>query len=198
MLFGTCALSLRFFEAAPLRALRRVGANKWLGQRNLVEDDDDAVVSPAALLEAIDRSCQWEDPALCASSLRTAVAICRGTDEAEDLFTGPFDRLPLRRLSARFRSAAGLPMRDACELIVSELLIGQHVDWAVGRKGDDSQCLKIDIDEGRWITLRAAGWFNPTPDRLYTLLEPASDCGLIDRADGGYVRPKGLARDGAA
>lgn len=165
---------------------------EWLELRGLGGDGDDAVVSPVSLLDAIEGSRQWDDPALCASGLRAAIAVCRTMGEAEDLFAGQPDRLPLTRLSARFRSAAGLPMRDACELIVSELIIGQHVYWAVGRSGDDTQRLRIVLDEGGWIALRGAGRSNPTPDRLYTLLELASDCGLVDQADGGYVSPAAL------
>lgn len=171
---------------------------EWPDRRDRGDEGDDAVVSPVALLDAIEGSRQWDDPALCASGLRAAIAICRAMDEAEDLFAGQPDRLPLTRLSARFRSAAGLPMRDACELIVSELLIGQHVYWAVGRSGDDTQRLRIVLDEGGWIALRGAGRSNPTPDRLYTLLELASDCGIVNQADGGYVSPAARTNGGTA
>lgn len=79
-------------------------------------------------------------------------------------------------------------MRDACVLVVSELLIGQHIYWAIGRSGDDTQRRRIVLDEGGWVALHSAGHANPTPDRLYTLLELAADCGLVDRLRGGYVR----------
>ena len=78
-------------------------------------------------------------------------------------------------------------MREACELIVSELLIGQHVYWAVGRSGDDTQRLRIVLDEGGWVALRSGGRSNPTPDRLYTLLELATDCRVVERVGAGYV-----------
>ncbi len=78
-------------------------------------------------------------------------------------------------------------MSEACALILSELLIGQHVYWAVGRSGDDTQRLRIVLDEGGWVALQGAGHANPTADRLYTLLELATDAGLIELEEDGYV-----------
>lgn len=168
----------------------------WFLGECLSEDGLGGIVSPVSLLKDIDDARQSDVPALCASGMRAAVAICRSMDEADELFGGQADRLPLARLSKRFRSGAALSMRDACELIVSELLIGQHVYWAVGRSGDDTQRLRIVLDEGGWIALQGAGHANPTPDRLYTLLELAADCGVVERAEGGYV--VGLAADPSA
>lgn len=165
----------------------------WLGAACPCEDGLDGAVSPVSLIDDIDDARQFESAALCASGLRAAVQICREMDDDKDLFGGQPDRLPLRRISERFRSAASLDMRDACELIVSEMLIGQHVYWAIGRSGDDTQRLRIVLDEGGWVALHGAGHANPTPDRLYTLLELAADCGFVDRSQGGYFRGDGVA-----
>ena len=172
----------------------------WLSKDCPSKDSVGGVVSPVSLLNDIEGARQWEDPALCASGLRAAVTICRDMGEVEDLFGGQPDRLPLARLSRRFRSAEALTMRDVCDLIISELLIGQHVYWAVGRSGDDTQRLRIVLDEGGWVALRGAGRANPTPDRLYTLLELAADCGLVERTGSGYTRALegNLLPDGAA
>ncbi len=166
---------------------------EWLEEPCPCEDGLDGVVSPVSLLDEINGVDQYESVALCASGLRAAVRICRSMGEGEDLFGGQPDRLPLKRVSERLRSSAGLGMRDACELIVSEMLIGQHVYWAIGRSGDDTQRLRIVLDEGGWIALHGAGHANPTPDRLGTLLELAADCGLVDRSQGGYFRADGVA-----
>jgi hypothetical protein len=158
----------------------------WLVHECPSGDGLDGSVSPVSLLYDIDAARQFEAAALCASGLRASLQICRAMDEEEALFGGQPDRLPLLRLSERLRSGGKLPMRDACELIISELLIGQHAYWAIGRSGDDTQRLRIVLDEGGWVALHGAGHANPTPDRLYTLLELASDCQLVDRIGGGY------------
>jgi hypothetical protein len=152
-------------------------------------DGLDGSVSPVSLLNEIDAA---QAATLCASGLRASLQICRAMGEDEALFGGQSDRLPLNRLSERLRSGSTLPMQDACELVISELLIGQHVYWAVGRSGDDTQRLRIVLDEGGWISLHGAGHANPTPDRLYTLLEVAADCGLVVRNDNGYMRAEGV------
>jgi len=160
---------------------------EWLDLECPTADGLGGVVSPVSLLEDLDDARQWEDPALCAMGLRASVAVCRVMDEDADLFGGQPDRLPLATLSCRLSSGGSLSMRDACELIVSELLIGQHVYWAVGRSGDDTQRLRIVLDEGGWVALRSGGRSNPTPDRLYSLLELATDCRVVDRVGSGYV-----------
>lgn len=159
----------------------------WLALDCPTADGLGGIVSPVSLLDEINEARQWEAPALCAAGLRASVAVCRVMDEDGELFGGQPDRLPLARLSRRLRSGANLLMREACELIVSELLIGQHVYWAVGRSGDDTQRLRIVLDEGGWVALRSGGRSNPTPDRLYTLLELATDCRVVERVGAGYV-----------
>jgi len=159
----------------------------WLALECPTGDGLGGVISPVSLLDEIGAARQWEEPALCAVGLRASVGVCRAMGEDGDLFGGQPDRLPLMWLSRRLRSGGSLSMREACELIVSELLIGQHVYWAVGRSGDDTQRLRIVLDEGGWVALRSGGRSNPTPDRLYTLLELATDCRVVKRVGTGYV-----------
>ncbi len=173
---------------AELEVDESLALGDWLQEPCPCEDGMDGLVSPVSLLNDIDDARQFDSAALCASGLRAAVQICREMGEENELFGGQSDRLPLKRVSERFRSGSSLNMREACELIVSEMLIGQHVYWAIGRSGDDTQRLRIVLDEGGWVALHGAGHANPTPDRLYTLLELAGDCGLVVRSQGGYVR----------
>nr|WP_315380623.1 hypothetical protein [uncultured Sphingomonas sp.] len=161
--------------------------DEWLALDCPTRDGLGGVVSPVSLLDDIDGVRQWEEPALCLAGLRASTAVCRAMGDDPDLFGGQPDRLPLATLSRRLRSGGGLSMREACELIVSELLIGQHAYWAVGRSGDDTQRLRIVLDEGGRVALRSGGRSNPTPDRLYTLLELASDCHIVERIGDGYV-----------
>ena len=154
---------------------------EWLNLPSASPGGEDAVRSPVTMIEAIEATSQSQNAAACAIGLRTAIAICRAMPADSELFGGQSERLPLERLSRRFEAAAALSMRDACELIVSELLIGQHVSWAAARSGDDTQRLRIVLEEGGWVALQGAGQANATPDRLFTLLELAADCGIVDR-----------------
>jgi hypothetical protein len=54
--------------------------------------------------------------------------------------------------------------------------------FAAGRViASDTQRLRLALDEGGWVCLRAdrSGPFGPTPDKLPACLLLASDCGLI-------------------
>ena len=155
---------------------------EWLASPSLSSDGDDAAASPVLLVDGIDSETQWERPDLCLLGLRAALAICRSMGAGEDLFGGARDRLATRWMLARLDGAGALAMSEAAELILSELVIGQHVFVAVGRSGDDTQRLRVVLDEGGWVALQGAGHANPTADRLSTLLELAADCGLVERA----------------
>lgn len=153
----------------------------WLSAPSLSDDGADFVASPVPLVEVINTARQWERPDLCMLGLRAALAVCRSMGAGENLFGGMRDRLPMRWILERLDSAAALLMPDAIALILSELVIGQHVFVAVGRSGDDTQRLRVVLDEGGWVALQGAGHSNPTPDRLSTLLELAADCALVRR-----------------
>ncbi|MDR7155692.1 hypothetical protein J2W40_002528 [Sphingobium xenophagum] len=173
---------------AALNVRRGATLDQWLAKDIRSSARIKATLSPVSLLDDIDGADQSDHPDLCAAGLRAAVAICREMGEEPDLFGGQPDRLPLERLSKRLKGAGQISMRDACELMISELLIGQHVYWAIGRSGDDTQRLRIVLDEGGWIALQGAGHANPTADRLDTLLRLAADCGLFLRdEDGAYL-----------
>lgn len=64
-----------------------------------------------------------------------------------------------------------------------------HLYWAVGRSGDETQRLRLMLDEGGWLAFSSYGNANPTPDRLATLLSLASDARIIaaDEIDGELV-----------
>ena len=164
---------------------------QWLAAPSLSAESVDYVASPVPLIDSIDGATQSDRPDLCLLGLRAALTICRSMGAVEDLFGGVRDRLPMRWMAARLDGAGALPMYEAAELILSELVIGQHVFVAVGRSGDDTQRLRVVLDERGWVALQGAGHANPTPDRLSTLLELAADCKLIDRAgDRTYVATK--------
>jgi hypothetical protein len=67
--------------------------------------------------------------------------------------------------------------------IIESWVLGQHVRWSVARSGDETQRLRLAVDEGGWVRLRSklSGPFRPTPDRLATALALSANCGLLRR-----------------
>jgi hypothetical protein len=60
-------------------------------------------------------------------------------------------------------------------------VIGQHIYWAVGRSGDDTQRLRLMLDEGGWLSFYAQpGNARAPPDRLATVLRLMADCELCE------------------
>jgi hypothetical protein len=152
----------------------------WLeGLKGSGEDPWDPVIA----LEALEDVRQRDRPDLALDGIRTALAICREVEGDVRLYGGAPDRLPLARALIRAERIARLPLRDGLEVLLSEWVIGQHLYWAVGRSGDDTQRLRLMLDEGGWLAFASYGNANPTPDRLATLLSLAADCGILERSD---------------
>jgi hypothetical protein len=137
---------------------------------------------PVIALEALEEVRQRDRPDLALDGIRIALAICREVGGDVRLYGGAPDRLPLARARTRADRIAGLPLRDGLEVLLSEWVIGQHLYWAVGRSGDDTQRLRLMLDEGGWLAFASYGDANPTPDRLATLLSLAADCGILERS----------------
>lgn len=171
-------------EAAGLEESATFG--DWLDDATL---NDDGVGDPVVAIEEIEDVRQWERPDLALSGVRIALAVCGEIAGDKRLYDGAADRLPLSRAVARARRIAALPLRDGFEVLLSEWVIGQHLYWAVGRSGDETQRLRLMLDEGGWLAFSSYGNANPTPDRLATLLSLASDAQIIavDEMDGELV-----------
>lgn len=107
----------------------------------------------------------------------------RGPD---DLLGGPVDRLPLALASLRLERLSDAPMPDLWREIIESWVLAQHVRWSVARSGDETQRLRIAVDEGGWVRLRSklSGPFRLTPDRLSTALSLSANCGLVRSYDG--------------
>lgn len=158
----------------------------WLDDATL---DADGVCDPVIAIEEIKAVQQRERPDLALSGLRIALALCGEVAGDKRLYDGAADRLPLSRALTRAKRIAALPVRDGFEVLLSEWVIGQHLYWAVGRSGDETQRLRLMLDEGGWLAFSSYGNANPTPDRLATLLSLASDARIIaaDEMDGELV-----------
>lgn len=142
--------------------------------------NEDGVADPVIAVEDLETVRQRDRPDLALDGLRIALAICGDVDGDARLYGGAPDRLPLERALARAKSISGLPLQDGLEILLSEWVIGQHIYWAVGRSGDETQRLRLMLDEGGWLAFASYANANPTPDRLSTLLRLAADSGLID------------------
>ena len=130
-------------------------------------------------------------PSLALKAIFCSALICEtlqkpSTVNLNDLIGGPPDRLPLARILAVLKGMANEKLSALWREIIESWVLGQHVRWAVARSGDQTQRLRLAIDEGGWVRLRSkrSGPFRPTPDRLNTALSLSADCGLLKRTAG--------------
>lgn len=149
----------------------------WL---NDAASNEDGVGDPVVAIEEIEAVRQRERPDLALNGVRIALGICKEVGGDKRLYDGAADRLPLARALTRAKKIAALPIRDGLEVLLSEWVIGQHLYWAVGRSGDETQRLRLMLDEGGWLAFSSYADANPTPDRLATLLSLAADAGIIE------------------
>ena len=158
----------------------------WLLTRSQGED---GAGDPVIAMEDLEEARQRERPDLALDGLRIALAICGEVGADVRLYGSAPDRLPLGRAHARALRIANLPLQDGLEIILSEWVIGQHLYWAVGRSGDETQRLRLMLDEGGWLAFSTYNDANPTPDRLASLLSLAADAGVLVRGqlDGDLV-----------
>ena len=152
--------------------------------------DFDPVENPVPLMDLI-QSRDWEEPWVsdALDGLRAALRITAEQGSDPRVFAGQPDRLPLARALRRALSIADVSLAEGLEILISEWLIGQHVYWAVGRSGDDTQRLRLMLDEGGWTALVLNPSFpDPTPDRLASALSLMADVGLAAHAGEGLYQ----------
>jgi hypothetical protein len=71
------------------------------------------------------------------------------------------------------------PLEDAYHRILAEMVIGQHMSWAVARNTDETQRLRISLEEEGLVPLSARPLVPaPTPDRLDNLFELLTEAGI--------------------
>lgn len=147
----------------------------------------DPVADPVSLVEQIaGAEDTWVSDAL--DGLRAALRIARQEGEGSNLFGGQADRLPLNRALSRIDLVSEAPVPEALEVLISEWLIGQHIYWAVGRSGDDTQRLRLCLEEAGWTGVVNPSFPNPTPDRLSTVLSLMTDMGQLEKdGDGRFL-----------
>jgi len=112
-------------------------------------------------------------PRLCLNAIGIAAAITDalhdlGEGGMDDLLGGPSDRLPLALASLRLGKLSDMSMLDLWREIIESWVLAQHARWSVARSGDETQRLRVAVDEGGCVRLRPklSGPFRPTPDRF--------------------------------
>lgn len=134
-------------------------------------------------IEELEEERQASHPELAMDGLKAALRIARAAPD-RDSYAGQADRLPLDGLVVRLDKMADVPFLEGLQIILSECIIGQHIYWAVGRSGDDTQRLRLMLDEGGWLSFYTEpGNARATADRLQTVLRLMSDCRLCNEAN---------------
>jgi hypothetical protein len=176
---STGDLAERLLDVAGARDAMTIG--EWLEAPFSSALASDPVSHPVELLELLENERQRERPDLALEGIKSAVLIARSEASPTEGYSGQLDRLPLTLLSERLEQMATFSLREGFEIILSEWIIGQHIYWAVGRSGDDTQRLRIMLDEGGWLSFYSTpGNARATPDRLETVLRLLSDCGIVN------------------
>lgn len=134
-------------------------------------------------------------PALAARSFAIVRAVANSFDGQAmpqglaDAIEGRPDRLPMGLMSRRLEAIADRPLMVIWREIVESWVIGQHVHWSAVRGGDGKKRLRIGLEGDGWMKVRgtSSGVFEPTGDRLHTMLSLGVSCGMFARdGDGRY------------
>lgn len=112
-------------------------------------------------------------------------------DGLADAIEGRPDRLPMGLMARRLEAVGDRPRSLIWKEIIESWVIGQHVHWSAVRGGDGKKRLRIGLEGDGWMRVRRSimrGAYEPTGDRLQTMLSLAVSCGLFSRdADGRYL-----------
>ena len=154
----------------------------------LAKGDTDIVRLIHKIVEA-QRQDHKQLPALC---LRTYAIVDAATEGlrrwgvvggGSDPLAGRPERLPLTQAAIRLQSLRPGPMLSLWREVIEVWVIGQHVRWSAMRGGDGKKRLRLALEGSSWIRVRSgySGPFEPTPDRLGSLMRLSSACGLFVR-----------------
>jgi hypothetical protein len=137
-------------------------------------------------------------PALAARSFAIVRAVANSfegqpaPEGLADAIEGRPDRLPLGLMTRRLEAIADRPLMFIWKEIVESWVIGQHVHWSAVRGGDGKKRLRIGLEGDGWMKVRSGstGFFEPTGDRLQTMLSLGVSCGLFVRDGAGKYSAK--------
>ncbi|MDL2399460.1 hypothetical protein [Rhizobium mayense] len=163
--------------------------------RASADDGNDVVSLLAALVEAQRRDVTLI-PALAARSFAVVRAVANAfegktpPDGLADALEGRPDRLPMGLMARRLEAVADRPIQSIWKEVVESWVIGQHVHWSAVRGGDGKKRLRIGLEGDGWLRVRISpsGVFEPTGDRLQTMLSLGVSCGIFARDGEGRYR----------
>lgn len=77
------------------------------------------------------------------------------------------------------------PFREFWREVIEMWVIAQHVHWSAVRGTDGKKCLRLALEGSGWIRVRkkASRQFDPTQDRLLSMLSLGVECDLFERVD---------------
>lgn len=180
------SLGDRLFDA--LGRPKHVDMAAWAASQDWTSKVADPVSNPVELIEELEEVRQAHHAELAMDGVRAALRIAQAAPDRAS-YQGQTDRLPLDVLVARLEKMADLLFIEGLYVILSEWVIGQHIHWAVGRSGDDTQRLRLMLDEGGWLSFYAdPGNVRTTADRLQTVLRLMADCRICEEVVHGDQR----------
>ncbi|MFS8112043.1 hypothetical protein QD460_10010 [Rhizobium jaguaris] len=156
--------------------------------RASADGGNDVVALLASLVEAQRRDITLI-PALAARSFAVVRAVANAfegkapPDGLADALEGRPDRLPMGLMARRLEAVADRPIQFIWKEVVESWVIGQHVHWSAVRGGDGKKRLRIGLEGDGWLRVRRSpsGVFEPTGDRLQTMLSLGVSCGIFAR-----------------
>lgn len=154
----------------------------------LAKGDTDVVGLIHKIVEA-QRHNPGQLPALCLRAYAIVDAATKGlrrwgiVEGGSDPLAGRPERLPPTQAATRLQSLRHGPMVALWRDVIEVWVIGQHVRWSAMRGGDGKKRLRLALEGSSWIRVRPgySGPFEPTPDRLGSLMRLSSACGLVVR-----------------
>lgn len=131
-----------------------------------------------------------------ATHLLVLSGLLAATQKQNDTLVSQFElspgRVPLRVLVEMLDDAGDL--EEAFRRVLADMVIGQHLSWAVARNTDETQRLRISLEEEGLVPLSAKPLRPlPTPDRLDNLFELLAEAGVCEAVETG-TEPRYAAR----
>ncbi|MCP3404067.1 hypothetical protein [Bradyrhizobium sp. CCGB01] len=148
--------------------------------------------SPFALIDKIQAAFNARNERFAAVSLYSLLLCasfvgCFADNERAAVSSGGSSRLSLLHLRKRLSALGDVPLKQAIQFVLESMVLSQHFATAVNRFDGENQRLRLSIEEDGLISLAGKPWEpTVTEDRLPTILELASDCGLLSKAENSF------------
>jgi hypothetical protein len=158
-------------------------AREWLDAPEVVGS------GPTALMDRIGQALDDPSQLSLASTIADGLSFCIAEAPEHGQPFERADRLPLYRARREAAAWGKAPTKSFVQHVLESWVLAQHVYWSVGRGLADARArgktilrLKVVLEEGGWTLAPGASQGSapaPTPDRLQTALNLATECGLL-------------------